>query len=260
MEWEHSQNSPELTAQIAARPDDIPRVCKVANCTTLAFAFTESLTSWEWMRDALAEARRAGLRTVLETNGYVCDKPLKALLPHLSAVKIDLKGWDETFHRSFCGGSLQPVLDNLLRVRESGVWLEIAWPVVPAGNDGESGVVEAANWIRDRLGPEIPLHFLRHYPHYRLASVPETPRRTLTLLRRLAMREGLKHVYIHGVQDHEGRQTFCPNCELPLIARGAGGAQSLIQDGRCPFCRVSVAGVWGAPTLTTDQGVPESVV
>ncbi len=258
-EWQFSQSSPDFQGTISADPGSILQVARTSECDVLAFGITEPVVAWEWLKDCLIEARGAGMKTVLSTNGYLAGDALSELIPHLSAVKVDLKGFNDDYYQTYCMGRLEPVLETILALKKGGVWLEIAWPVVPGGNDKEDEAVAAAKWILDKLGRDVPLHFLRHDPAYRLKHVPETSRRSLTLLRKLCMREGLHHVYVHGVDDHEGRKTYCPSCLLPVVLRSANRIESGIDKGRCGACHSPIAGVWKAPTIQLGTG-SESVV
>ena len=55
-----------------------------------------------------------------------------------------------------------------------------------------SGVCQ---WIRDILSDEVPLHFTRFFPAYRLTSLPPTPIETLESAAQIADEEGLQYVY-----------------------------------------------------------------
>ena len=47
----------------------------------IAYTYNEPLIGYEYVRDCAAQAYEKGLVNVLVTNGYVCEKPLRDLLP-----------------------------------------------------------------------------------------------------------------------------------------------------------------------------------
>ena len=49
------------------------------------------------------------------------------------------------------------------------------------------------------LEGEAPLHFSRFFPRYRLLNTPPTPLSTLRAAQRIALDEGLQHVYLGNV-------------------------------------------------------------
>jgi len=258
-QWELSQCPPELAQSLASLSPEVLETCRVANCTTLAFDLTEPSIDFEWLSEILPAARAAGLNTVLSTNGYIQSEPLAALLPHISAMRIDLKGFNSRFYTDFCGGRLDAVLATIKQVRASDTWLEVSYPLIDAQNDLTEWTEAAAAWVMKNLGADIPLHFLCHTPHYRLKDGKATSERTLTLHRKLAMRAGLHFVYVHGIEQHEGLRTYCPSCLMVIASRITGATQSLIEDGKCPFCNHPIAGLWKKPSFT-KEGQDENVV
>jgi hypothetical protein len=53
-------------------------------------------------------------------------------------------------------------------VHETEVWVEITTLLIPDENDADDEIRAEAEWIRDRLGPGVPLHFTAFHPDHRL--------------------------------------------------------------------------------------------
>jgi pyruvate formate lyase activating enzyme len=176
--------------------------------------------------------------------GYINEKPLRKLSKYLNAADIDLKGFTEDFYGKVCNGSLRPVLNSLVVLKDEGVWLEITNLLIPTLNDNMKTVLEMCRWILKNVGPDVPIHFSRFVPLYKLTNLPPTPVETLTEARKTAMDAGLKFVYIGNIR-HEGESTFCPKCKKLLIERiGFFVKQNNITSGKCKFCSTSIPGVW----------------
>jgi pyruvate formate lyase activating enzyme len=102
-----------------------------------------------------------------------------------------------------------------------------------------------ARWIVQELGPDVPLHFTRFSPIYRLTNLPPTPVRTIERLRQIALDAGVHYVYLGNVPGHEGENTYCASCHRELIARdGFVLVSNVLRDGRCPGCHTAIPGVW----------------
>lgn len=100
-------------------------------------------------------------------------------------------------------------------------------------------------WIVETLGPEVPLHFSRFSPMYRLKNLPPTPVETLDVARKIALDEGLQYVYVGNVPGHAGNNTYCPNHGGVVIERrGYAIVRNLIEEGKCSVCGHPIPGVW----------------
>jgi len=198
------------------------------------------------MRYVAKLAKERGLKTVLITGGYINPQPLRELCPYIDAVKVDLKGFTEEFYLEVCAGELEPVLGTLKVLKEEGVWFEIVNLVVPTLNDDLKKINEMCEWIRDNLGTDIPLHFSRFWPSYKLSKLSSTPVSTIEQAIQIARDAGLKYVYIGNVPGHEAGNTYCPSCGECLIGRVGYAAiiENNIVDSRCKFCGQDIPGKW----------------
>ena len=149
------------------------------------------------MYDIAALARQRGLKTAMVSNGFIEPEPLHQLLEVLDAVKIDLKAFTEGFYEEITRGELEPVLDSLQLIREKGTWLEIVNLIIPTLNDDSDEIRDLCAWIQHNLGEEVPLHFSRFFPQYRMTHLPATPLSTLEQAHRLLTPGGL--VVIHTI-------------------------------------------------------------
>lgn len=243
--WEISQVSLEDRYHYDAMPEDIVAIAKKYNVKIICFTYTEPIVFYEYMYDIAKLARNEGIKTAVVTGGFINPEPLKELCKVVDAIKIDLKGFDEKFYEDICGSQLQPVLDACQIVKETKTHLEIVNLVVPTLNDDTAKIRQMCVWLKENLGDDVPLHFTRFSPAYKLTNLPPTPITSLENAIKIARRVGLKYVYIGNVPGHEANNTYCPNCKKLLIKRiGFTVIKNNIKNGQCPFCKTKIPGIW----------------
>jgi len=214
-------------------------------CRSIASTYVEPTIFFEYMMDIGMEARKRGVLNVCHSNGYINPKPLEMLTRFLDAACIDLKGFSDEFYGTMTEGTLGPVLEALQTLRAKGTHLEIVNLMIPMKNDDMEEVREMAIWIKEKLGPGVPLHFSKFYPMYKLRNLPPTPVKTLEQARKIALSEGLEYVYLGNVPGHEGENTYCPHCKKLVIQRiGYTVGQIHLEDGKCRYCGKPIPGIW----------------
>ncbi len=206
----------------------------------IAYTYNEPVISIEFMTDVARLAHAEGLKNVIVSNGYVNPSPMEEILSLADAFNIDLKGFSEDVYTAFAGARLEPVLQTLRKIRQSGRHLEITCLVVPSVNDGEESFAEMAEWIAAELGRETILHLSRYYPAFRMA-VPSTPPQTLERLYRLASQK-LDYVYVGNINMGNYQDTRCKSCGRTLIRRSGYrvSMEGLNPDGSCTACANAV--------------------
>jgi pyruvate formate lyase activating enzyme len=244
--WEISQMKPEDVRHYELFPEDVVSEANKKKTPSIAYTYSEPITYYEYMYDTAKLAREAGLMNVLVSNGYINRNPLIRLCKYLDGANVNLKSFDDRIYRSLNGGRLQPVLNTFKTLHTEGVWFEMTTLVVPTYVDDTDMIKRMCGWILKELGPNYPLHFLRFFPHYKLTRLPATPIDTLETFRKVALKEGIRYVYLGNVPGHEGTHTYCHNCHRILIERkGYFIPQYNLENGRCKFCGTSIPGRWG---------------
>jgi len=243
--WQVSQASPLTTDNIVLLPGDVASLAEAQECKSVAFTYTEPVTFQEYVVDVARAVRPRGLKVTCMTAAHINEEPLKEWFGLVDAFTVSLKGFTEEFYQRVCGQSLEPVLKALSLIAASGSWLEIVNLVVPGYNDQEEDIRKMSRWISANLGPDVPLHFARFVPMYRLKNLPSTPMSTLEKAVAIAREEGLRHVYLSNVGAHDDSNTRCHGCDKVLVRRlGLKVLENRVIDGRCPDCLVTLPGVW----------------
>ena len=197
--YEISQVAPSEAGHYDLSPEAIVELCQQYHCPGIAYTYTEPLTYLEYITDTARMAHEAGLWNILVTAGYVCQEPLKDLLPYLDAANIDLKSFSDDIYKQVSGGHLQPVLDTILAMHDAGVWIELTNLVIPGVNDDMQMIRQMCQWIVSNGLSENPLHFSRFFPRYKMENIPPTPIHTLKEAKQIAQEAGIRHVYLGNI-------------------------------------------------------------
>lgn len=243
--WDISQSRPEQTDNFDLSPKALVDICARRGVPTIAYTYSEPVVFYEYMYDTAELGRKESVKSVMITGGYIDEEPLRVLLTQLDAVKVDLKAIREDYYRDVVDGELKPILDRLIQIKESGVWLEIVYLVVPTLNDTEDEFKELARWIKTYLGVDVPVHFSRFHPQYLLKNLPPTPQKTLETAHAVSRAEGLQFVYLGNLPTHPAESTYCPGCGKVLIGRrGYRISQYNLDGNRCKYCRREIPGLF----------------
>ena len=246
--WDISASRETDTLADAASPAELAGAAERLGCRSVAFTYNDPVhlpRIRDRHRDRLPGP--GGSKAVAVTAGYVRPEPRAELFAHIDAANIDLKAFSDDFYRKVCAGHLAPVLETLEYVRhETGCWLEVTNLVIPGLNDSNEELDALTRWVAGRLGEDVPLHFSAFHPDYRMLDRPATPAATLRRARKIALSNGLRHVYIGNVRDPDGETTFCHTCREPLIVRDGYAIEAWRLDpgGCCPRCGAECAGVF----------------
>lgn len=242
--WSLSQVFPEEVDTIPMTPAEVVQAAVDSQSSAIAFTYNEPTVYFEYLLDIAKLAKDKGLKTLVVSNGYINPAPLRELLPFVDAYKIDFKGYDDKFYQEVTGGHLAPVLESMKIIRESNVWLEVVNLLVPGKNDSDDQIRSLVQWIKENLGTDVPLHFSRFQPQYRLENLPPTPVTTVVRARQLALEAGLKYVYTGNIIYPPGEATYCPTSGQVAVARqGYVVNVNNLQRGRCPDGE-KIPGLW----------------
>lgn len=248
--WDISKSREIDTLSDVASPELIARVAEELGCKSVAFTYNDPVIFMEYAIDVAQACRERGIKAVAVTAGEICPEPREEFYRYMDAANVDLKAFTERFYEKICSGKLQPVLDTLKYLKhETKVWFEITTLLIPGQNDSDPELEAETRWIREELGPDVPLHFTAFHPDYKMLDLPPTPPATLTRAREIALKNGLHYVYTGNVHDHAGSSTYCPGCKRLLIGRDwyVLSEWNLTETGDCRFCGTRIPGVFAGP-------------
>jgi len=238
--WDMTKSRDFDRLQERAEPVEIARAAVSSDSRSVAFTYNDPVIFLEYAVDTAQACHQQGIRTVAVSAGYITEAPRTEFFRHMDAANIDLKAFTERFYWKLCGAHLQPVLETLQYLAcETDTWIELTTLLIPGENDSEAEIDAMTQWILEHLGPDVPLHFTRFHPDWKMTDRAVTPTATLQRSRRIALRNGLHHVYTGNVHDFSGSSTYCHGCGALLIGRDWYELSSwnLVFDGGRAICR-----------------------
>jgi len=210
---------------------------------SISYTYTEPTVFFEYALEIMKLAKKQGLKNVWVSNGYFSPYVLKAVIPYLDAINVDLKFFDSGLYRKICGGKLEHVLDNLKLLKENKVWMEITTLVIPGYTDKNKQLEKISSFIKKELGEEIPWHVSAFYPCYKMHNVPAASLELIRQTVELGRKNGLRYVYAGNLDF--GEDTFCPKCGYKAIGRRGYEIKNSLKSGNlCPRCGEKIAGVF----------------
>ena len=257
--WDMSKSREMDILADEASPELIAQTAHKLGCRSVAFTYNDPVVFHEYAIDVAKACHEQGIKSIAVTAGYVCDEPRAEFYHYMDATNVDLKAFTERFYHHLTGSHLQPVLDTLVYLKQyTTVWFEITTLLIPGENDSEQELEELTQWVFENLGPDVPIHFTAFHPDWKMMDKPRTPPATLSMARRIALKNGIRYPFTGNVSDEEGGSTYCHGCSKKLIGRiwYVLTDWNLTEEGLCRFCGTECAGIfdgeagnWGANRL-----------
>jgi pyruvate formate lyase activating enzyme len=240
-QWPVEHPDRMLPGEVVA-PEEVVAMAKARRCATIAHTYTEPTIFLEYARDVAKLCEPEGIKNVFVTNGYMTPEALDMMDGWLHAANVDIKTKDDEVMRKLTKAHSEPVLENIRRMRERGVWVEATTLIVPGYNDTDEHLRSVAEFLVE-VDADIPWHLSRFHPSYKLLDVPSTPTATLAKACKIAREAGLRYVYTGNVWGDENESTTCPSCGKVVMRRfGFAVEEMSIESGKCVHCGHRIAG------------------
>jgi len=219
-------------------PQEIVNLALKSKLPSISYTYTEPTIFLEYALDTMKIAKKKGLKNNWVTNGFWSKEAFDLICPYLDAANVDLKSFSDRFYIKNCGGMLQSVLDNLKRLKEKGIWVEVTTLAIPTLSDSKTMFKNIAKFIRDELDPETPWHITQFSGaiSWKLQRLPDTPVETLKTAYEIGKKIGLKYVYTGNVPGLPSEDTFCPQCGALAIDRTGYLVKRYDKNGKCSKC------------------------
>lgn len=234
-----------------ATPQMIANAALNAGAKSVAYTYNDPVIFLEYAVDVADACRARGVKNVAVTAGYLTDHSRPEFFGVMDAANIDLKAFSPEFYKQLTASEIGPVLESIdYAVNETDCWVEITTLLIPGENDNETEIRNLATWVREVCGPHVPLHFSAFHPDHKMMSHPRTPIETLLKARRIALEEGLHHVYIGNANHKIAQSSYCHGCSALVVGRDwyELSEWNLDTSGTCKKCGTQMHGRFdGAP-------------
>jgi pyruvate formate lyase activating enzyme len=221
-------------------PEQIVKKALRAKVPSISYTYTEPTVFVEYALETMKLAKKASLKNVWVTNGYMTSETLELVGPYLDAANVDLKFFKDELYQKICGARLQPVLDSLRWMKKNKTWVEVTTLVIPGYTDVGSQFEEMARFIIKDLGPETPWHISRFYPAHKMTDISSTPTDIIRRAREIGKKAGLKYVYTGNLAGDRGENSYCPKCGEMIIQRIGYQIKSFDKNSHCPRCNEEI--------------------
>ena len=208
------------------------------DCQSIAYTYNEPTINVEYYLDVMRLAQANGLKNLWVSNGYMSNECLEKIFPYLDAINIDLKSFDNNFYHNICSARLEPVLDNLKKIKQEQIHLEITTLIIPGLSDDIGALSKMADFIAMELDGDTPWHLSKFSPDisWKLKNIPQTGEDVIYQAYEIAKDAGIKYVYVGNIPGDQKENTYCPRCKELAIRRLGYHIERLDQNGHCIQC------------------------
>jgi pyruvate formate lyase activating enzyme len=245
-------------------PEDVVNIALRHGIRMISWTYNDPVVWQEFVVETAKLAKAAGLMNLYKSAFYITTRAVDDLIPYMDIFSVSVKSIDPEYYRKYTKGRLEPVLEATKHAYKSGRHLEISTLMITGISDNDETARKVTTWALENLDANVPMHFVRFHPDYRMRDSERTPIVNLERARQVAVDMGAQHVYLGNVYDTRHSDTFCNGCSKLLVARYGLNAQNLGLDGNghCSSCgRDMHFKMRGAvPTAKTVDHAPSDLV
>lgn len=118
----------------------------------VTFSGGEPLLQPEFLLAALEACGQEGYHRVVDTCGFVRSESLLAAAKNTDLFLYDLKHMDSEKHKLYTGAGNEVILENLVRLSETGASVNIRFPFIPGLNSDDANVTALAAFVSELRG------------------------------------------------------------------------------------------------------------
>lgn len=232
-------------------PEQVVNLALGHETQSVAYTYNEPTIFIEYALDVAREAHKHGLHNLFVTNGYMTNEAIDQMKGLIDAAVIDYKGNGELkFSNKFeMVQSNEPIKESIINLKKAGIHVELTDLIIPRVGESPEACDSLTRWLADEVGDETPIHFTRFHPDYKMLDYPSTSYETLKTHYDIAVKNGLKYVYVGNVHGNAYESTYCPNCSSLAIERNGFSITkwSLDKNNRCGTCGYAIKIIGSRP-------------
>lgn len=239
-------------------PEGIIETAKRHGIRVLSWTYNDPVVWHEFVVETSKLAKQEGMTTLYKSAFFITPQAVDELLPVIDIFSISLKAINHDYYKRYTTGQLQPVLDATKQVYQAGKHVEVSTLMITDISDNEDSARDMANWVLTDLNADVPLHYVRFHPDYKMRDTVRTPVNRLIRAREIALGMGVKYVYLGNVYDTPFTNTSCRSCGTLLVDRYGLRSRiaALDEEGCCTKCGTSANMVMlpqATPRKTTSK-------
>lgn len=232
--------SHDSTTMCHMSPEQVVAEAIANDCLGIAFLMNDPLASFHTFLRVAQCAREHGLLVGCSSNGYFSKASLEQILPFLNFINIGFKGFDDASYRRCGAPSIRPVLENLQKLHECGIHVEISCMY---DKNNKQALLNLAKSLAD-ISSYLPLLIMRYIP-----LEQASPDLEVSICKSEELQQELqgilKYVYLYNSPGSDGLNSYCPSCGAMLYRRdfyGPMGAKlrtphdEQLESNVCPNC------------------------
>ena len=128
----------------------------------VTFSGGECMLQIDFLSELLAECKREGINTAVDTAGNVGWDHFEKILPNTDVFLYDLKCMDNCKHLKYVGAENGLILDNLKKLLSTHKQIIVRVPVIPGVNDDDRNMQLIKGFFEDNRYPDkiefLPYH------------------------------------------------------------------------------------------------------
>jgi pyruvate formate lyase activating enzyme len=219
-------------------PEEVVDIARRHGIRVISWTYNDPVVWHEFVTETGRLAREAGIINLFKSAFFISGEAVDELLPVIDIFSISIKSMDPAYYRKLTKGWIEPVLEATKQVYRAGKHVEISTLMVTDLSDNEDTARDVARFVGEELGPEVPTHFVRFHPDYKMTDTVRTPIDRLERARQVAMDMGIHHVYLGNVYDTDATKTWCRHCGNLQVTRYGLNAQmvGVTLSNRCSGC------------------------
>ena len=188
-----------LRRGIKILPETIVENALKYGCQSIAWTYNEPTIHLPFSKKTSLIARSKNLKVIYVTNGYMSGQSIDEVLTFVDAFNIDVKSMSQDFYKKVCGADLDIVLDNVRQIYLAGKHVELTNLIINGYNDSVEEIEKFCDFVVDELSADVPVHFSRAFPYYKMTEITPTNPEILYKAREIALKKGIKNVYLGNI-------------------------------------------------------------
>ena len=219
-------------------PEEVVDMALRHNIRVISWTYNDPVVWQEFVVDTARLAKEKGIINLYKSAFFISPEAIEELIPVIDIFSISIKSMDPQYYRRLTKGWIEPVLEGTLQVYKAGKHVEVSTLMITDISDNDDTGRSIAEWVLKNMGPDVPAHFVRFHPDYKMTNTIRTPVERLESARLAAKALGMRHIYLGNVYDNDAVNTYCQGCGARQVERYGLNAKllALNPDGTCTQC------------------------